>query len=428
MNRALQALCLPYTHFNSANGVRGTVSSNVPPWESGLYGTALKFTRSTGSQKTVHTVTGTSSGITILFVGGLTSMIAGGQVAVALRTSAGGTARIAIGENSNNKHTLSVTPSGGASVTVAESSGTTGDAVWIGRVDASGGVSFYRNGALVGTTTAASANFSDVTVLEIGSTNFLNAPNCKTYLAAVWNRCITDAEVATLSRNPWQTFAKQDTVPVVDVTSGGGTTYNVSVAESVTLADADGSTAAFSGARAETLTLADAPVGAAILGVARTESVSLADAAAGAWSTPAALAEALSLADASDATTGPTTYDVDVAEALALADSSTGEFPFQAPQFTGADAWPRKRDTLREDVLEAIEQLAPSKRIEREAKQAFKRAVDAPQAPSIGPALAQAITGASERIQALVAQAITQAQAQQRRARRRKQQQQLLLM
>lgn len=210
--------------------------------------------------------------------------------------------------------------------------------------------------------------------------------------------------------------------------SSGGTTYNVSIAESVNLADADGSTAAFSGARAEALSLTDAPAASAILGVARTESVTLSDAAAGAWSTPAALAEAMSLADASDATTGPNTYNVSVTEAFALADTQTGEFPFQAPQFSGADAWPRKRDTLREDVLDAIEELAPSKKIEREAKQAFKRAADAPQAPSIGPALAQAITGASERIQALVAQAITQAQAQQRRARRRKQQQQLLLM
>lgn len=210
--------------------------------------------------------------------------------------------------------------------------------------------------------------------------------------------------------------------------AGGPVTYNVSVAESITLADAPVSSAVFSSAGAESITLADAPSGAAVFSTEGAEAIALADSAEGAWSTPAALAEALSLADATDATTGPNTYNVDVEEALSLVDTSTGEFPFQAPQFTGADAWPRKRDTLREDVLEAIEQLAPSKKIEREAKQAFKRAVDAPQAPSIGPALAQAITGASERIQALVERAIVQAQAQQRRARRRKQQQQLLLM
>jgi len=210
--------------------------------------------------------------------------------------------------------------------------------------------------------------------------------------------------------------------------AGGPATYNVTVTEAVTLADAPASTAVFSTAGAESITLADTPASSAVLNDSVTESTALSDTAAGAWSTPAALAEAMSLADASDATTGPNVYNDSVTEAFALADSSTGEFPFQAPQFSGADAWPRKRDTLREDVLDAIEQLAPSKKIEREAKQVFKRAVDAPQAPSIGPALAQAITGASERIQALVAQAITQAQAQQRRARRRKQQQQLLLM
>ena len=288
---------------------------------------------------------------------------------------------------------------------------------------------WYTKGGLISTAAMTALPTSNANRrTRILTDYFSSAGSAGVSLILAWDRVLSDAENAAVIRNPWQVFAAQDVAPIVDVTSGGGTTYNVSVAESVTLADADGSTAAFSSAQAEALTLADAPVGAAVLGVGRTESVSLADTAAGAWSTPAALAEAMSLADATDATTGPNVYDVSVTEAFALADSSTGEFPFQAPQFSGADAWPRKRDTLREDVLDAIEALAPSKKIEREAKQAFKRAVDAPQAPSIGPALAQAIAGASERIQALVAQAITQAQAQQRRARRRKQQQQLLLM
>lgn len=212
------------------------------------------------------------------------------------------------------------------------------------------------------------------------------------------------------------------------ITSTGAGPTEGTVAESVTLADAPAAVATFASVQAEVVTLADAAGVTAEFSSAQTESVALSDSAEGAWSTQAALSEALGLSDSCDATTGPAVYDVDITEALALADSSTGEFPFQMPQITGADAWPRKRDTLREDVLGAIEQLAPSKKIEREAKQVFKRAVDAPQAPSIGPALAQAITGASERIQALVAQAIVQAQARRRHARRRKQQQQLLLM
>lgn len=430
VNYALQALCLPYTFFNSANGSRGTVSSNPAPRAPGLYGTALKYTRGAGNQKAGHTVAGSSGGITLLWVGSITGFGANTQKAVTVLTSAGGTTRIFIGENSNSKTTLVVTPSGGGTVTVAEATGTTADAVWIGRVDAAGGVTFYRNGALVGSATAASANFSDVTVVEVGSTTFVNDANCLNYLTALWNRPITDAEVTSLSANPWQAFAEVAATPLVEVASGGGTTYNVSVAESTSLSDALTGIATFSSAGSESITLADTPASSAILSASVTESTSLSDTGAGAWSTPAALAEAMSLADDTDATTGPNVYDVSTTEAISLADTQTGEFPFQAPQFSGADAWPRKRDTLREDVLDAIEKLAPSKKIEREAKQAFKRTADAPQAPSIGVALAQAITGASERVQALVERAIVQAQAQQRSARRRKQQQQqqLLLM
>lgn len=225
---SLQALQLATAKANLVNGAPGTVSSSIVPLRAGRYGWHQYYKRGTGNQKTTHTVPGVTGGITFMVVGALYSVTAGGQVIGALRTSSGGTARLSIGEASNSKHTLTVTPSGGSAVTVVEASGTTEDAIWIGRVDAAGGVSFFRNGVLIGTATAASANFSDVTVMEVGSTNFLNDPNCRVYLQAFWTRALADSEIGALSVNPWQLFAanRSPQMGPADV-GGGGVSYGM---------------------------------------------------------------------------------------------------------------------------------------------------------------------------------------------------------
>lgn len=227
----LRALHLPLWSWNVVNGTRGTVSSSLVPVRVGRYGWHQYFTRGTGNQKTTHTVPGVTGGITFMVVGALYSVIAGSQVIGALRTSSGGTGRISIGEASNSRHTLTVTPSGGATVSVAESSGPTEDAVWIGRVDAAGGVSFFRNGVLIGTATAASANFSDVTVMEVGSTNFLNDPNCRNYGQAFWARALTDAEIGLLGDKPWRLIGQAARPAAVD--SGGGGAASLVIADAL---------------------------------------------------------------------------------------------------------------------------------------------------------------------------------------------------
>ena len=284
----------------------------------------------------------------------------------------------------------------------------------------------YCNGVMATSSTNSGTPAGAFDTIQLAISSLCNQD---TYFAGWGTQALSDAEALAFSAS------RADANDIINrtrrrvlATTSGSSTFNVSVSEGITLSDADAGTGTFAPATAESVSLADTPAASGIFVSESAESVSLADVAAGAWSTPAALAEALALSESTDATTGPNVYDVDLTETLALVDVSTGEFPFVAPQFTGADAWPRKRDTLRQDVLDAIEALAPSPKLEREAKQAFKKAVDAPQAPAIGPALAQALKGASERVTAIVEQAIAQAQAQQRRARRRKQQQQLLLM
>lgn len=82
---------------------------------------------------------------------------------------------------------------------------------------------------------------------------------------------------------------------------------------------------------------------------------------------------------------------------------------------------------VREDVLEAIAQLAPAPAQARAAKQAFKRAVDGTQHAAMGVGLHQALQGVPEAIKAIVEKAAKQVQAD-RKARRRRQEDELMLL
>lgn len=134
--------------------------------------------------------------------------------------------------------------------------------------------------------------------------------------------------------------------------AGGGTTYNDSVSETVTVADARAAAAVFASARAESVTLADARSSAAVfvsvraepvvvadgLSVARvmaasySEGVSTSDGVGGAQQFTAALSDAVTLADqyASSVTGGGTTYNEVLSEALTLADGLVAAHVMQA--------------------------------------------------------------------------------------------------
>jgi hypothetical protein len=124
-------------------------------------------------------------------------------------------------------------------------------------------------------------------------------------LVAVWNRSFTDAELYALNNDPWQVFVTRSfysnrSIWLDSAAAGGGTTFDIAIAE--------------------TLTAADAPDAALVAGIGVAETASAADATSIALTTSTEVAETLA---AADAPTLIVTADIAVAETLAAADAPT---------------------------------------------------------------------------------------------------------
>lgn len=88
---------------------------------------------------------------------------------------------------------------------------TAGPAVWIaGRVHSASSRDVWRNGALAGTNTSA-INTTASDTLAVGAYWDNNVPslyfNGAIFLAAAWDRALSDYELSSLYQNPWQLFA-----------------------------------------------------------------------------------------------------------------------------------------------------------------------------------------------------------------------------
>lgn len=155
--------------------------------------------------------------LTLFFAGGIPSFLAGNQAAVVLRTS-GGTRRAWLGEVGTSRMAGTLLPSGGSSVATIETASSTGDHTWVLRLSGTS-QTLWRDGVLFASGTQAANNFSDVSMLELSSTSFLEGANVNVYVAGWANIAWTDAQIEAFAENPAVLFGSRRALVA---TAGGG--------------------------------------------------------------------------------------------------------------------------------------------------------------------------------------------------------------
>lgn len=184
----------------------------------------------------------------------------------------------------------------------------------------------------------------------------------------------------------------------------------VTTAETVTLVDSQVSLLRGTVATAETVTFVDSQDAVPpAVGSFTAEVLAFTDAQAGAWRGAGSVAEVLGFSDTQDAAGAPPP------------DPGIGII-------TGADAWPRqyerRKDTVKEDMLEAIAALNPTTRVERLARRVV---VQAAPATLLNDARLEEML---QSVEAVVATIVTKAaeDAKQRAGRQRRADEELLLL
>lgn len=147
-------------------------------------------------------------------------------------------------------------------------------------------VQLFQNGVSVGSTTG-SGNLvypNDATSRGPGLGNFWNftASNRafvgQVYVAAIWERALSDTEIASISANPWQIFQRREWVPMA-AASGGGVTGASS--GTLQLVGSAAGSVLVSGASAGTLAISGTSTAAALVTGASTGTLSLSGTATG---------------------------------------------------------------------------------------------------------------------------------------------------
>lgn len=202
------------THGGSGSGV--DVVGN-PRW-----GRGRKYIR-TSVLTDQYAQAGHIGDLTLFFAGGITGFLAGGQAAVVLRTS-GGTRRAWLGEAGTTRMAGTLLPSGGSSVATIETASSPGDHTWVLRLSGTS-QTLWRDGVLFASGTQAANNFSDVSMLELSSTSFLEGANVNVYVAGWANIAWTDAQIEAFAENPAVLFGSRRAL--VPVSAGGA--YSLSV-------------------------------------------------------------------------------------------------------------------------------------------------------------------------------------------------------
>jgi hypothetical protein len=154
----------------------------------------------------------------------------------------------------------------------------------------------------------------------------------------------------------------------------GGTTYNESAAEILTLAEVAASLVAGQGQATEAILLAEQSLSTLVAVGAAADVLSLVEQAAGALVLPGQGADTLALVDAGDGTIGSQTFNESAADVLSLLDAGDAQVvPAIPPVFIVGDgggsqpAWARKSDRRKldeilwpeedEQITEAVEEL-----------------------------------------------------------------------
>lgn len=157
---------------------------------------------------------------------------------------------------------------------------------------------FYKNGLSQHSGSSGTAIATSDTGVDFGFGNSLSGGSLdadhKVFFA--WTRALSSAEVWEISQNPYQLLRSQQRKLYVFV-SGGGTTHNVSVAESGTAADSVSSSAVLAGSLSETGTAADTPSAIMTTAASLTETGNAQDAVDFQGGIPASVAETGAAAD-----------------------------------------------------------------------------------------------------------------------------------
>lgn len=140
-------------------------------------------------------------------------------------------------------------------------------------------------------------------------------------LVLVWNRALSDAEIAQACAAPYQVL---DDEVVNLLKAASGTTFNDSLTESIAASDSCGAAAMFDNALSSgAVTMGDSSASAAVFSSQLSESVAPSDSDGSVQIFVASLSESTSLLDdyTGSIAGGPTTYNESLAESLAMADA-----------------------------------------------------------------------------------------------------------
>ena len=215
--RALVSGAAPVNVVNGEVGVTSGVATRYAPGVAGIARTARRGAYGDGRE--VYTIAPWSGDFTIVWVGAVTGFSGNDARAAGVVNSGLSTPRIMVGEYSS-KTACTTMPSGGSTVYVREVNQTTGGSrAYIGRL-AGTELSFWQDGVLQETKTQSGNDWAGCDRFFVGGVGWIATADADVYLAGLWSRALSDAEIAQISANPWQLFEPRRIW--VPVSAGGG--------------------------------------------------------------------------------------------------------------------------------------------------------------------------------------------------------------
>lgn len=175
----------------------------------------------------------------------------------------------------------------------------------------------YINGKrALNQTDAGMLGVTGSSVMFFGSrdNNTTYATKGKVYAYAGFQRRMPDAELQSLSLNPWQLFAPQQQVTYF------GTAYNVNISETSTGSDSVSNKVTWVASLSETVTISDSSAASAVFITAIAETVTVSGSSAASAVFPTAIAETVTVSDSPAVTVS---LGVSLSETVVASDTTT---------------------------------------------------------------------------------------------------------
>lgn len=199
------------------------------------------------------------------------------------------------------------------------------------------GLSFYCRGQLIGSAGAQDNSATDYTALGFGSMLFSDASTPRRWdgdLAhfRVWRAALNPFAIKRLASDPWA-----GTVPLPHwrYSISGGTTYNETISDGVTVADSISSKLTTAGSVSDTITAADSTTGTLVMSPTITDSTTLADTPSGLLKMSASVSDGVTASDTPSATM---VMGASVSDGITTSDGATGGLLFSSTISDGITA------------------------------------------------------------------------------------------